>query len=211
MLNIDCSTRGVQMRVSGERGWTTVATLVNREDYFGAAIEILSECGFRGLKMTALHRRLGVSSGSFYNYFQNWDDFVRSFLEHWTVRTNDIADRAAGTADSFERLHLLRHLTRTVPHRAEAAIRTWAAMDPAVAAAQRDVDARRLSLLESALIQVTGDPRRAALLAESALSMIVGWQQIASPFDAEKLDWMLSNFIANLESAPDMTQACAPS
>lgn len=173
-------------------------TLVSREDYFGAATDILSEDGFRGLKMTALHRRLGVSSGSFYNYFQNWDDFVRSFLEHWTVRTNDIADRAAATTDSFERLHLLRDLARTVPHRAEAAIRTWAAMDPAVADAQRDVDARRVALLESALAEVTGDPQRARLLAESALSMIVGWQQISRPFDEATLDWMLGNFIDNL-------------
>ena len=173
-------------------------TLVSREDYFEAATDILSEDGFGGLKMTALHRRLGVSSGSFYHYFQNWDEFVRGFLEHWTVRTNDIADTAAATADSFERLQLLRHLTRTVPHRAEAAIRTWAAMDPAVASARRDVDARRVALLESALVQVTGDPRRAVLLAESALSMIVGWQQISRPFDAEKLDWMLRNFIENL-------------
>ncbi len=172
-------------------------TLVTREDYFGAATDILSEEGFGGLKMTALHRRLGVSSGSFYNYFQNWDDFVRGFLEDWTVRTNDIADRAA-TADSFERLELLRRLTRTVPHRAEAAIRTWAAMDPAVAAAQRDVDARRVALLETALVQVTGDAELAGLLAESALSMIVGWQQLSRPFDAEKLDWMLRNFIDNL-------------
>jgi AcrR family transcriptional regulator len=177
-----------------------VPTLVSREDYFGAAIDLLSEEGFRGLRMTALHRRLGVSSGSFYNYFRNWDEFVRSFLEHWTVRTNDIADRAAATADSFERLQLLRELTRTVSHTAEAAIRTWAAMDPAVATAQRDVDRRRLALIRAAVLEVTGDQERAERLAESALSMIVGWQQMSRPFDADRLDWMLNDFISNLRA-----------
>jgi AcrR family transcriptional regulator len=177
-----------------------VPTLVSPEDYFGAATDLLSEDGYRGLTMTALHRRLGVSSGSFYNYFRNWDEFVRAFLEHWTVRTNDIADRAAATVDSFERLHLLRALTRTVAHNAEAAIRIWAAMDPAVAAAQRDVDQRRLALIRAAVIEVTGDEERAGRLAESALSMIVGWQQISRPFDADRMDRMLNDFIANLSA-----------
>ena len=177
-------------------------TLVSRADYFGAATDLLSEHGYRGLTMTALHRRLGVSSGSFYNYFKNWDEFVRAFLEHWTVHTNDIADRAAATADSLERLHLLRELTRTVAHDAEAAIRTWAAMDPAVAAAQRDMDQRRLALIRAAVVEVTGDEERAGHLAESALSMIVGWQQISSPFDADKMDRMLSDFIAGLTARP---------
>jgi AcrR family transcriptional regulator len=177
-----------------------VPTLVSREDYFGAATGLLSEDGFRGLTMTALHRRLGVSSGSFYNYFKNWDEFVRAFLEHWTAHTNDIADRAAATADSFERLHLLRELTRTIAHDAEAAIRTWAAMDAAVAEAQCAMDQRRLALIRAAVVKVTGDDERAERLAESALSMIVGWQQVSRPFDADKMDWMLNDFIANLKA-----------
>jgi hypothetical protein len=73
-------------------------------------------------------------------------------------------------------------------------------MDPAVAAAQHDVDQRRLALIRGALIEVTGDEERAGLLAESALSMIVGWQQVSRPFDAAKMDWMLNDFISNLKA-----------
>jgi hypothetical protein len=30
--------------------------------------------------------------------------------------------------------------------------------------------------------------------------MIVGWQQMSRPFDADRLDWMLNDFISNLRA-----------
>jgi hypothetical protein len=82
-----------------------------------------------------------------------------------------------------------------VPHDAEVAIRTWSAMDPMVAAAQRDVDRRRLDIIRTAVVEATGSERDADRLAELGLSMIVGWQQLRQPFDPEAMDWMLTRFI----------------
>lgn len=168
---------------------------VTREQYFTAATEILSADGYRGLRMTALHRALGVSSGSFYNYFRNWPDFVRQFLEQWTAHTDSIAARAAEAPDAVDRLRLLRGLTRTVPHDAEVAIRTWAAMEPSVAEAQREVDRRRLVLIRAAVVEAAGENEDTDRMAQLALSMIVGWQQLRRPFDPETMDWMLGRFI----------------
>jgi AcrR family transcriptional regulator len=173
-----------------------VPLYVTREQYFTAATEILSEQGYHRLKMTALHQRLGVTSGSFYHYFKNWPDFVAGFLAYWTAHTNQIAEKSAATPDPLDRLELLRALTRTVPHDAEVAIRTWSAMDPMVAAAQRDVDRRRIDIIRTAVVEATGSERDADRFAELGLSMIVGWQQLRQPFDPEAMDWMLTRFIA---------------
>lgn len=178
-----------------------VPLYVTREQYFTAATEILSAEGFRRLNMTALHRRLGVSSGSFYNYFRNWPDFVRKYLEQWTAHTDQIAERASAELDPLDRLRLLRRLTRTVAHDAEVAIRTWGAMEPMVAEAQREVDRKRLALIRIAVAEASGGRDDADRMAELALSMIVGWQQLRQPFDAERMDWMLSRFIEMVNGA----------
>ncbi|MEU7812244.1 TetR/AcrR family transcriptional regulator, partial [Pseudonocardia sp. NPDC049154] len=168
---------------------------VSRDDYFEAAIAILSEVGYKGLKMTALHQRLGVTSGSFYNYFRNWPDFVAQFLEHWGGRTDRIAELAAAPGDPLDRLELLRKLARTVPHDAEAAIRVWSTIDPAVAAIQRDVDRRRLTLIRGAVAEIVGADADIDGLARFCLALVVGTQQLGSPVDVEMLDDHLERFI----------------
>ncbi|MBN9758266.1 MULTISPECIES: TetR/AcrR family transcriptional regulator [unclassified Pseudonocardia] len=172
---------------------------VGREDYYAAAIAILSGSGAHELTMTALHRGLGVSSGSFYNWFRNWPDFVERFLEHWRGSTEAIAREAAGPHDPHERLELLRRLSRTVPHDAEAAIRVWATTDPAVAEAQRAVDARRLEVIRRA-VAAAGAPDAADELAELCLSAVVGAQLRHRPVDVEGLDRVLARFIALVEA-----------
>ena len=55
-----------------------MATPVRREDYFDAAIEILSTDDHGGLKQAPLCRHLSVTTGSFYNYFESCDTEVRT-------------------------------------------------------------------------------------------------------------------------------------
>lgn len=166
---------------------------VGREDYYAAAVAILSESGFRDLNMTALHRRLGVSSGSFYNWFRNWPEFVRQFLTHWTEHTEQIARQAAVPQDPVQRLELLRRLARTVPHDAEAAIRVWSTTDPTVASAQRTVDRRRLAVIREAVAGVAEED--ATELAELCLATVVGTQLMTRPVDVDTLDRHLAGVI----------------
>ena len=170
----------------------TVPLYVTREQYFTAAKEILLAQGFRGLKMTALHRHLGVSSGSFYNYFKNWPDFVQQFLDHWAGQTDEIAEKASVPLDAFERLELLRQLAQTVPHDVEAAIRTWSTVEPLVAQAQQNVDQQRRALIRRAVVEATGGEQDADQLAEFILSLIVGCQQLTKPVDVRAMDAMLA-------------------
>jgi AcrR family transcriptional regulator len=167
----------------------------SREKYFVAALEILTDQGFGHLTMTALHRRLDVSSGSFYHFFNGWDDFVAQFLESWIEQTAEISSKAERASDPFDRLETLRWLARSVPHSAEAAMRLWSATDPAVATAQRHIDAQRLAIIREAVSAAGVTDVQADRLARHGLSIIVGWQQLSRPFDLQMLDEMLGQFI----------------
>jgi AcrR family transcriptional regulator len=166
-----------------------------RERYFVAALEIMTDQGFGHLTMTALHRHLNVSSGSFYHFFKGWDDFVARFLESWIEQTEEISAKAEGASDPFDRLEILRWLARSVPHAAEAAMRIWSASDPAVATTQRHVDAQRLAIIREAVSAAGVTDVQADHLARHGLSIIVGWQQLSRPFDLQVLDEMLGQFI----------------
>lgn len=178
----------------------------SRERYFTAAQEILTDQGFGHLKMTALHRRLGVSSGSFYHFFAGWDDFVAQFLHHWIAQTAEISAQAQQTSDPFDRLETLRLLSRSVPHAAEAAIRMWSTTNAAVATAQRHVDAQRLAIIAEAVSTAGVTGVRVDRLARHGLSIIVGWQQLSHPFDMHGLDELLSQFIELVHSYSALPQ-----
>lgn len=167
----------------------------SREKYFTAALEILTDQGFGHLRMTALHQRLGVSSGSFYHFFAGWDDFVAQFLENWIEQTAEISAQAQRASDPFDRLETLRWLARSVPHSAEAAMRLWSATDPAVTTAQHHVDTQRLAIIREAVSAAGVTDAQADLLARHGLSIIAGWKQLSHPFDLQALDEMLGQFI----------------
>ena len=110
-------------------------------------------------------------------------------------QTADISTAAQQASDPFDRLEILRVLARTVPHAAEAAMRNWAAADPVVAEAQRHIDGQRLAIIRQSVAAIGIDGQVADRLAQHGLSVIVGWQQLSRPFDAEALDAMLGQFI----------------
>jgi AcrR family transcriptional regulator len=169
---------------------------VTRERYFTAAIEILSQGGFRELKMTALHERLGLTSGSFYHYFKSWPDFVRQFLSYWTKFHTDVTIAAnASPQDPVHRLMQMRVQASRLPHDAEAAIRIWSAMDPIVAAVQHEVDHKRKEIIRMAVVEATGVQEGAGELANLAMTIIVGHQLLCRPTDVAALDVALEQFV----------------
>jgi AcrR family transcriptional regulator len=56
---------------------------VDPEDYFHAALDILTDFGPESLTAARLCERLNVTKGSFYHHFQGMDDFVES-LAVWS-------------------------------------------------------------------------------------------------------------------------------
>src|SRR5690606_41843093 len=57
--------------------------MATKQEYSDAAFDILSAEGYSALKQAPLCKRLNVTTGSFYHYFQNWHDFTSHLLDHW--------------------------------------------------------------------------------------------------------------------------------
>ena len=58
-------------------------TTLSREAYFNTGLDVLSDLGYGGLKLAEVCNRLGVTSGSFYHYFDNWPAYTRELVDHW--------------------------------------------------------------------------------------------------------------------------------
>lgn len=171
---------------------------VGPAQYFTTAMDLLADRGPAELKIGTLCAALGVTSGSFYHHFDGWSGFVRGLLEHWETEQTAriVALTQSATDDPVERLDVLKRLAVTLPHAAEAAIRSWAARDSDVALALRRIDAHRLAALADVLAGAIPDRAVAARLASFGQSMLVGFQQIHHPPDPELLRGLLDDYHA---------------
>lgn len=167
--------------------------VVNKQNYFDAALEWLAKDGFNTLRLTTLCSALGVTTGSFYNWFRDWNDFVDEFLQHWEAElTQRLVDDAEHTAEPQARLDRLRELARPVPHDAEVALRAWSNCDPRATRVQQEVDTLRRRLIFDTVHRLVSDPGKADRLATMGLAIVVGHQHL----DVAAMDWSLGQFIA---------------
>jgi len=156
--------------------------LVTREDYFAAAMDLLATKGSGKLKIAPLCSALKVTTGSFYGYFGSFDGFVADFLKYWEhAQTERLIQLTNIPDESTERVHLLKKLAAQIPHEAEAAIRSWAHTNPAVAEAQKRVDERRQNILVELFEPIVGSKGEAGKLAVLGMTLLVGLQQWRSP------------------------------
>ena len=163
--------------------------------FFDQAMRTLAGPGLPALRIGRLCAAVGVTSGSFYHHFGNWDGFVAALLEHWTTEEVDrIVAMVSARPDPVERVELLKRLALTLPHGAETAIRRWAGTDAVVAAAQARVDERRRHALREILAPLVGDPTVGATLAEVGMSILVGHQQLHGTGPAVDLDVQLDQY-----------------
>ena len=147
--------------------------------FFDQAMRTLAGPGRGGLRIGPLCAAVGVTSGSFYHHFGSWDGFVAALLEHWATEEVDrIGEIVRARTDPLERIALLKDLSLSVPHEAEAAIRAWSGTDPVVAAAQRRVDEGRRAVLVDVLAPVVADTELRATLAEVGMGILIGHQTL---------------------------------
>lgn len=163
-----------------------------RRRFFDAGMEILALKGYGSLKLTTLCRHLGVTTGSFYHSFENWQDFTVQFLEAWYHEgTLKIIEMTKAEVDPIHQVEMLLRASMSVPHEAEAAIRVWAGINPVVRKFQDDVDSQRLEIVTEAFERLVGDLHLAARLAKSALYALIGYEQAGAARDLEALELLL--------------------
>jgi AcrR family transcriptional regulator len=174
-----------------------VRLVVTKDDYFAAALDVLATRGHAALKIGALCKAIGVTTGSFYNYFGSWDGFVDELLAHWEQeKTQRIFEIAAAEPDPVARVRKIKKLALTLPHEAETAIRAWSHVNPMVDRVQRRVDRERLDAVRCVIAGVVRDAARAEALAVMGMSLLVGLQQWRSPVDTQELAGVLDEYEA---------------
>lgn len=177
-----------------------MATVVSREAYFDTGLDVLADLGYAGLKLAEVCRRLGVTSGSFYHYFPSWSAYTTALIAHWRGLT---AHRTAGLRtelDPRRRLDAVIAIGHALPHKADAAIRTWSSMDPEVRTAQEEVDRARFEVIRDAAFEILGNERQAQLFASWAVYLLVGYEQCTLPPDNTGLVWITDQLLDALDS-----------
>ncbi|KRB80457.1 hypothetical protein ASE01_03035 [Nocardioides sp. Root190] len=168
-----------------------------RDTWFEGANQILATEGYGALKLAALCKRLGVTTGSFYHSFDNWQDFTDSLLENWLrERTEQTVTIVRQHDDAVERLLMLAQASAELLHQTEAAIRVWAGVDERVGTVQRKVDEGRYQVVLEAMAQIVG-PVRAEQYAVWGLSTLIGYEMIADQHGREHLLWSLESILAD--------------
>lgn len=176
-------------------------TSVSRGAYFQTGLDVLADRGYGGLKLAEVCHRLGVTSGSFYHYFDNWPAYTRELVGYWKrASSKKLAECCARAQDPRGRIDLLIHNGVNLPHGAEAAMRTWSALDPQVRAAQEAVDSERHEIMRQAALQILRDARQARVFADWSLYLLIGYEQCSLPKNKASLEWIASQMLECLDS-----------
>ncbi|MFZ0831890.1 MAG: TetR/AcrR family transcriptional regulator [Mycobacterium sp.] len=176
-------------------------TALSRDAYFETGLDVLSDLGYGGLKLAEVCSRLGVTSGSFYHYFENWPAYTRELVSHWKrASTIELADCCKHERDPRRRIDLLIHNGMNLPHGAESAMRTWCSLDPQVRAAQEAVDRARHEIMRAAALQILHDEHQAHVFADWAVYVLVGYEQSTLPKDRHSLEWIAGELLECLDS-----------
>lgn len=171
---------------------TTTTSRLTQSDYYAVAMKLLAKGSHESLTIAALCDELGVSKGSFYHHFGGWPGFVTGLLESWeresTLEIKEAAERIDAVGTKFR---ILAELIETIPHDAEAALRVWAHTDQVVKAAVDRVDQVREAMVTD-FFRLTMPKPDAGLLAELALSAMVGKQLGQRPVDTRRMRKLLN-------------------
>lgn len=179
-----------------------MVSVVTRQSYFDAGLDVLSELGYGGLKLAEVCNRLGVTTGSFYHYFTSWSAYTRALIAHWRqARTVSIIDAIRAEPDPRRRVGWLIKEGVALPHGAEGAIRVWSAIDTEVRDVQAAVDRERFDFLVESSFEILQNERQARAFASWALYILIGIEQATlPPRNPGDIEWIADQLLNALDS-----------
>lgn len=125
----------------------------------------------------------------------NLHGYVEAVVRHWQTRHENQL-RALRPADGISSARLGHHHAGVLAldHTADAAMRSWAATNPTVAAAQQRVDELWRSALYALLHDLIGEPGTARRLTVLGRLIVVGHQLIYTTHRPGELAAILADF-----------------
>lgn len=155
---------------------------LKQRDWLEAGQTLLRRGGLRALKLRPLADELGVSTGSFYHHFADFDAYQGRLAGFWAEgQVHELLDAIArAEPDPVGRIRRLAQVVRRRGlSRLSIAMRAWADGDPRAAAAVERHDAIMLGFLTDCL-HAAGFPRREAATRAYAL-MTLGLAKVHAP------------------------------
>lgn len=128
--------------------------LVGREYWLTVAREAFVEGGVENVKVDRLARMLNVTRGGFYWHFKNREDLLQALLASWQqTNTKPMFDavKALPKGDGAGKFIAISRVwieEQGFSSAYDAAIRDWARTSPEVAVIVREVDDRRIKLVQ---------------------------------------------------------------
>jgi AcrR family transcriptional regulator len=125
-----------------------------RSKWIDEGLQALAAGGPDSVRIELLARRLGVTKGGFYGYFEGRQALLDEMLDTWErVSVDEVIERVeAGGGDArakLRRLSAIAGARRREPLKIDLAVRDWARRDRTVARRLRRVDNRRMAFLRS--------------------------------------------------------------
>lgn len=116
---------------------------LTREDWLLAGQSVLRDEGLRALKLRPLAAALGISTGSFYHHFNDFEDYLGQLADYFSgAQLTENLERVKASAPTPIRRILLASdlaLNQDLP-RLAMAMRAWARSDERARASVRKVD-----------------------------------------------------------------------
>jgi AcrR family transcriptional regulator len=154
---------------------------LGKDDWLKAARLALLKGGVEAVRVEKLARELHVTKGSFYWHFKDREELLDLLLREWEEELlKDIIPRLKGQRGQGALQLLLQLLVKRVPLGEEgilpsdAAMFTWAAVSPQVAARVNLAERKRIQLLKG----IIGDSRRVEFLYLVWLGFVARGQRV---------------------------------
>ncbi|MBY8871769.1 TetR/AcrR family transcriptional regulator [Micromonospora sp. PLK6-60] len=160
------------------------ATRTPRDRWIEEGLLVLAEGGPDAVRVEVLAKRLGVTKGGFYGFFDDRDALLRAMLDVWERESTDeviarVQREGGDPRSQIQRAGMLTFSSsRLLP--IDLAIRTWARHDEAVAERLRAVDNRRMALLRQLIGAFCTDPEEIEARALLASCLAIGVHFLAA-------------------------------
>lgn len=155
---------------------------LSRQDWINAARDLLIQGGIEHVRIGRLAESLNVTRGGFYWLFSSRDDLLDELLEDW-IKTNTLPfekllnTEGKGTEELQALFDMwLEEKEYSPPY--DSAVRDWARLSEATAAAVKEVDFRRIDLMKNIFLDLGYPEDEAFVRARIAYFHQVGYYML---------------------------------
>ena len=166
-----------------------------KQDWLEAGLTLLGSTGSPDLTIDQLTEYLGVTKGSFYHHFKNYQEYAAQLLTFWEEYYTAEVIRLAETTQ--EPLAIIDNLIKSLLTRTsdpEAAIRAWALQDDTVRTYVAKIDQRRTLYLQQLFQAITGDDEQACLMSNMLSTMLIGCYSISPQLSNHEVEQLYAEF-----------------